>query len=48
MRAMLEHSTRPLVAIIMGSKSDSETMSHGHTRVEQPFGPDDVVEGRVL
>ena len=28
MRAMPEPSTRPLVAIIMGSKSDWETMSH--------------------
>jgi hypothetical protein len=48
MRAMLEHSTRPLVAIIMGSKSAWETMSYDHTRAEQPFGPDDMVEGRVL
>jgi phosphoribosylcarboxyaminoimidazole (NCAIR) mutase len=48
MRAMPEHSTRPLVAIIMGSKSDWGTMSHDHTRVEQPFGAGDVVEGRVL
>jgi phosphoribosylcarboxyaminoimidazole (NCAIR) mutase len=48
MRAMPEHSTRPLVAIIMGSNADWETMSYDHTRVEQPCGPDDVVEDHVL
>ena len=48
MRAMPEHSTRPLVAIIMGSNADWETKSYDHTRAGQPFGPDDVVEGHVL
>ena len=42
MRAMLEPSTRPLVAIIMGSKSDWETMSHASQALDALGIPHDV------
>jgi len=42
MRAMPEPSTRPLVAIIMGSKSDWETMSHASQALDALGIPHDV------
>ena len=42
MRAMPELSTRPLVAIIMGSKSDWETMSHASQALDALGIPHDV------
>jgi 5-(carboxyamino)imidazole ribonucleotide mutase len=42
MRAMPEPSTRPLVAIIMGSKSDWETMSHASEALDALGIPHDV------
>jgi 5-(carboxyamino)imidazole ribonucleotide mutase len=42
MRAMSEPSTRPLVAIIMGSKSDWETMSHASQALDALGIPHDV------
>jgi 5-(carboxyamino)imidazole ribonucleotide mutase len=42
MRAMPEPSTRPLVAIIMGSKSDWETMSHASQTLDALGIPHDV------
>jgi 5-(carboxyamino)imidazole ribonucleotide mutase len=42
MRAMSEPSTRPLVAIIMGSKSDWDTMSHASQALDALGIPHDV------
>jgi len=42
MRVMPEPSTRPLVAIIMGSKSDWETMSHASQALDALGIPHDV------
>jgi 5-(carboxyamino)imidazole ribonucleotide mutase len=42
MRAMPEPSIRPLVAIIMGSKSDWETMSHASEALDALGIPHDV------
>ena len=42
MRAMPEPSTRPLVAIIMGSKSDWDTMSHASQALDALGIPHDV------
>ena len=42
MHAMAEPSTRPLVAIIMGSKSDWETMSHASQALDTLGIPHDV------
>ena len=42
MRAMPEPSTNPLVAIIMGSKSDWETMSHASQALDALGIPHDV------
>ena len=42
MHAMPEPSTRPLVAIIMGSKSDWETMSHASQTLDALGIPHDV------
>ena len=42
MRAMPEPGTRPLVAIIMGSKSDWETMSHASQALDALGIPHDV------
>jgi 5-(carboxyamino)imidazole ribonucleotide mutase len=42
MRAMPESSTRPLVAIIMGSKSDWDTMSHASQALDALGIPHDV------
>jgi 5-(carboxyamino)imidazole ribonucleotide mutase len=42
MRAMPEPSTTPLVAIIMGSKSDWETMSHASQALDALGIPHDV------
>jgi 5-(carboxyamino)imidazole ribonucleotide mutase len=42
MRAMPEPSTRPLVAIIMGSKSDWEIMSHASQALDALGIPHDV------
>ena len=42
MHAMPEPSTRPLVAIIMGSKSDWETMSHASQALDALGIPHDV------
>jgi 5-(carboxyamino)imidazole ribonucleotide mutase len=42
MRAMPEPSTRPLVAIIMGSKSDWETMRHASEALDALGIPHDV------
>ena len=42
MRAMPEPSTRPLVAIIMGSRSDWDTMSHASQALDALGIPHDV------